>query len=77
MHQHPIPISNMKSITLLEDHQAEALSGGSWLSSSRIKVANTSVRQSNTSANIAGGVFGVAIAESLQGNGALISTVVL
>jgi hypothetical protein len=67
----------MKSITLLEDHQSEALSGGWWRSSSRIKVATTSVRQSNASTNIAVGFRGFAIAESVQGNGALISTFVL
>ena len=77
MHQYPTPISNMKSVTYLEDRQSETLSGGHWRSSSRIKVATTSVRQSNTSTNIAGGFLGFAIAESIQGNGALVSSFVL
>jgi hypothetical protein len=66
----------MKSITKLEDRQCEALSGGHWRSYSRIKVATTSVRQSNDSTNIAVGFLGNATAQSIQGNGALISTFV-
>jgi|688.fasta_scaffold27595_4 hypothetical protein len=73
----PYPISNMKSITYLEDRQSEALSGGHWRSFTRIKVATTSVRQSNDSTNIAVGFRGNANAQSIQGNGALVSSFVL
>jgi hypothetical protein len=74
MHQRPIFITNMKSITYLEDPQAEALSGGTWRYYTKTKFANTKVRQSNDSANIAVGLFGHANAQSIQGNAAFVST---
>lgn len=74
MHEHPILISVMKSFTHLEDRQSEALSGGHWRSSTRIKVANTSVRQSNETGNLALAFLGRANAQSIQGNASGVST---
>jgi hypothetical protein len=77
MHHHSSSFSAMTPITNLEDRQCEALSGGWGRSYSKTKIATTSVNQSSGSTNVAVGFLGSATAQSIQGNGALISTFVL
>lgn len=73
----------MTIITRLDDHQCEVLRGGFWgsfTSVSRVRIARsaTTLTQGNNAENTGLGLLvGLGNAQSLQGNGADISTIVL
>jgi hypothetical protein len=65
----------MSTLCILNDREAETMSGGWWRYSSS-KRAFTSVQQRNTSANLALALGGTANATSFQSNLSGISTVI-
>lgn len=65
----------MSTLCILNDREAEIMSGG-WSRYSSSKTAFTSVKQRNTSANLALALGGTANATSFQTNLSGISTVI-